>query len=200
MLITMKRRCFKVFSGATPVIGDKSACHGTACYFLSSRPADSVAWRRPASSRPGQAGWEPECPGGEANSVARLCGQGIDRRRQGGCEQRTGERVRSGQQQRQLAGGFAARFGRCPIHMIIGESAGSASSGRLLSALGLAWVTPRIAVGRRPNRSSKKQQSAWQTTSAFIRVPPPQQWVKKWANSTKIARLATGKSTLPTVK
>ncbi len=138
---------------------------------------------------------------GETNSVARLCGQGIDRCRQGGREQRTGERVRSGQQQRQLAGGFAARFGRRPIHMIIGGKAPAPPAAAGCSARwGLAWVTPRIAVGRRPNRSSRKQQSAWQTTSAFIRVPPPQQWVKKWANSTKIARLATGKSTLPTVK
>lgn len=117
----------------------------------------------------------------------------------GGCEQRTGERVRSGQQQRQLAGGFAARFGRCPIHMIIGESAGSASSGRLLSALGLAWVTPRIAVGRRPNRSSKNSNQHGKQP-AHLFASRPAAMGKKWANSTKIARLATGKSTLPTVK
>ena len=176
MLITMKRRCFKVFSGATPVIGDKSACHGTACYFLSSRPADSVAWRRPASSRPGQAGWEPECPG-EGSEFGSPALRPRYRPAPAG-RMRAANRGKSALWAAAAATcrGFA-RFGRCPIHMIIGESAGSASSGRLLSALGLAGDATH-SCWPETEPVQQKQQSAWQTTSAFIRVPPPQQWVK----------------------
>ena len=149
------------------------------CILLSFQPACRLCCLEASSIQSTrQAGWGPGCPGGETNSVARLCGRGIDRCRQGGREQRTGERVRSGQQQRQLAGGFAARFGRCPIHMIIGESAGSASSGRLLSALGVGLGNATHSCWPETEPVQQKTAISMANNQRIYSRPAPQQWVK----------------------